>query len=80
MRRNVGVSGIIKKQQQNNQFASVGKHLEETKLSHVTELIEKFSASLSTFAEKHKQQINSDPQFRMEFHKMCKVLLRHNRY
>ncbi len=73
MRRNIGVSGIIKRQQQNSQFASVGKHLEETKLSHVAELIEKFSESLSSFAEKHKQQINSDPKFRMEFCKMCKV-------
>ncbi len=73
MRRNVGVKGIVQKKEQNTQYADLGKQLEDTKLTHVTDLLTKFNTSLSTFAEKHKQQINSDPQFRLEFHKMCKV-------
>ncbi len=71
MRRKAGVAGIQKRQSESTQYMAVGRQLEDTKLSHVSELIQTFSASLTAFAEKHRHQINSDPQFRMQFHKMC---------
>ena len=37
----------------------------------VTDTLEKFKESLSDFAKKHKDRINKDPEFRMQFHAMC---------
>ena len=37
----------------------------------VTDTLEKFKESLSDFAMKHKDRINKDPEFRMQFHAMC---------
>lgn len=71
MRRGVGVSAVIKKKDESAQFKAAGKVIEETKLSSVKDTLEKFNASLSEFAEKHRNKINSDPEFRHQFHTMC---------
>jgi ESCRT-II complex subunit VPS22 len=69
MRRRVGVGAVKKKDQK--AFSSVGKSMEAEKMSTVKETLEKFKESLSEFAEKHRQRINSDPEFRQQFHSMC---------
>lgn len=71
MRRKVGVSVVKKKQTESEQFSKVGKSLEETKLSFVQEVLTSFKTALADFASKHKQRINSDPEFRQQFHTMC---------
>lgn len=71
MRRGVGVSAVTKKKDESKQFKAVGKIIEETKLSAVKDTLETFHLSLSEFAEKHRNKINSDPEFRHQFHAMC---------
>lgn len=71
MRRKVGVSAVHGKKDQSAQFSKVGKQLEETKLSFVQDVMRNFSTTLAEFAAKHKERINSDPEFRQQFHKMC---------
>lgn len=71
MRRKVGVSVVKKKQTESEQFSKVGKSMEETKLSFVQDVLTSFKTALADFASKHKQRINSDPEFRQQFHTMC---------
>mmetsp|Transcript_16759 Transcript_16759/g.24310 ORF Transcript_16759/g.24310 Transcript_16759/m.24310 type:complete len:254 (-) Transcript_16759:28-789(-) len=71
MRRKVGVSAVKKKQEETNQYSKVGKTLESNKISAVTEVMSKFRTTLADFAMKHRDRINSDPEFRQQFHSMC---------
>lgn len=71
MRRRVGVSAVKKRETENERYNKVGKTMEDTKLSFVKETLSAFKASLAEFAKKHKDRINSDPEFRQQFHKMC---------
>jgi len=71
MKKKVGVSIVKKKQSESEQFSKVGKTLEENKLSFVQDILISFQSSLSDFASKHKNRINSDPEFRQQFHMMC---------
>lgn len=71
MRRKVGVSVVKKRQTENEQFSRIGKSLEDTKLSFVQEVLTSFQTALAEFASKHKNRINSDPEFRQQFHTMC---------
>ena len=71
MRRKIGVSVVKKKQAESEQFSKIGKSLEETKLSFVQDVLTSFKTALAEFASKHKNRINSDPEFRQQFHTMC---------
>lgn len=71
MRRGVGVSAIKARNDTNKQYQAIGKAMEETKISNVKEVLDTFRNSLISFAEKHRQNINSDPVFRAQFHSMC---------
>jgi hypothetical protein len=71
MRRGVGVSVVKKKKDEAAKFSAVGKAMEETKMTGIIEVLDKFRSSLSEFAQKHKNRINSDPEFRLQFHSMC---------
>ena len=71
MRRKVGVSAVVKRQAESAQYNKIGKSLEETKLSFVQDVLTSFKTALVDFASKHKQRINSDPEFRQQFHTMC---------
>jgi ESCRT-II complex subunit VPS22 len=71
MKRGVGVSAVQKKKTEAKQFQAVGRAMEETRLSNVKETLEQFKVALSKFAEKHRNKINSDPEFRLQFHTMC---------
>ena len=71
MRKRVGVSAITKKRDDTAKFQAVGKAMEETKMAGIQEVLLQFKNSLATFAEKHRERINSDPEFRLQFHSMC---------
>lgn len=71
MKKKVGVSIVKKKQSENEQYNKIGKTLEDNKLSFVQDILISFKTSLSEFASKHKNRINSDPEFRQQFHMMC---------
>jgi ESCRT-II complex subunit VPS22 len=71
MKKKVGVSIVKKKQSEKEQYNKIGKTLEDNKLSFVQDILISFKSSLSEFASKHKNRINSDPEFRQQFHMMC---------
>jgi ESCRT-II complex subunit VPS22 len=71
MKRGVGVSAVKKKQTDAVKFSAIGKAMEETKMAGIVDVLDKFRSSLSEFAQKHKNRINSDPEFRLQFHSMC---------
>lgn len=50
-----------------------GKELREEKISVVRDTLNKFKGALEDFAGKHKSRINSDPEFRDQFHRLCKA-------
>ena len=65
------MGGVKKRSSETQAFKSVGKQMEADKMGTVTDTLERFKESLSEFAMKHKDRINSDPEFRMQFHAMC---------
>lgn len=71
MRKKVGIGGVLKKRDETKQFSSLGHALEVTKLATVRDVMENFKVALEEFAGKHRARINSDPEFRLQFHKMC---------
>ena len=40
-------------------------------MAGVQEVLSNFRTALFEFAQKHKSKINSDPEFRLQFHTMC---------
>ena len=65
------MGGVKKRSSESQAFKSVGRQMEADKMGTVTDTLEKFKESLSDFAMKHKDRINKDPEFRMQFHAMC---------
>ena len=72
MRRGIGVSAFKNRQADKEKYAALGKELEVSKLSSVRELLLEFKDALVQFAAKHRVRINSDPEFRVQFHSMCR--------
>eukprot|EP00636_Phaeomonas_parva_P003850 CAMPEP_0118882372 /NCGR_PEP_ID=MMETSP1163-20130328/21642_1 /TAXON_ID=124430 /ORGANISM="Phaeomonas parva, Strain CCMP2877" /LENGTH=262 /DNA_ID=CAMNT_0006819415 /DNA_START=5 /DNA_END=793 /DNA_ORIENTATION=+ len=70
-RGRVGLKGVRKRQQERTAIRETGEKLEAAQLSHAAELLETFKTQLTAFAEEHRESINSDPQFRRYFHRMC---------
>ena len=71
MRRGIGVAAVRKRKDEQQQFAKLGKDVESVKLGVVQSLLTDFRNQLQQFAAKHRQRINSDPEFRKSFHQMC---------
>mmetsp|Transcript_2142 Transcript_2142/g.2267 ORF Transcript_2142/g.2267 Transcript_2142/m.2267 type:complete len:241 (+) Transcript_2142:146-868(+) len=71
MRRGIGVSAFKNRQNDQQKYSAMGKELETSKLSSVKVLLSDFQAALMQFATKHRTRINSDPEFRVQFHSMC---------
>lgn len=71
MRRKIGVGAVKDRQHEQEKYSKIGKSMEDTKISFVKDLMGKFQSSLTEFAMKHRNRINSDPEFRQQFHKMC---------
>ena len=72
MRRGIGVSAFKNRQNDREKYAVLGKEMEVSKLSSVRELLAEFQEALIQFATKHRARINSDPEFRLQFHSMCR--------
>ena len=72
MRRGIGVSAIKNRQTDKDKYAALGKEFEISKLSSVRELLSDFQDTMMQFAAKHRVRINSDPEFRVQFHAMCR--------
>ena len=71
MRRGVGVGAITKRATEKQHYEAMGRKMDETRIDAVKETLNKFQTALSEFAEKHRDKINSDPEFRQQFHSMC---------
>jgi len=70
-RGRAGLGGVIKRKEDLKALKRRGADLEAAELSHAAELLDTFKESLTRFAEEHKTEISSDPQFRRHFHTMC---------
>ena len=56
---------------QQQRYADVGNKLASSNFEHVQGELESFKANLEEFAQKHKTDINRNPEFRRQFQKMC---------
>lgn len=72
MRRGIGVSAFKNREKDREKYAALGRELEISKLSSVRELLSEFQDALMLFAAKHRSRINSDEEFRVQFHSMCR--------
>jgi len=52
-------------------MGAVGEQLESTQLSSAKTQLQSLRGALTEFAQKHRDRINSDPQFRQAFCEMC---------
>ena len=65
------MSSVQQRKKTSEAFANVGRKLEEAKITHVRETLDRFRVSLATFAHDHKDKISHDPEFRHQFNRMC---------
>ena len=70
MRRKVGVSAVRRNNKEAAAYSSLGKSLEDSKLASVKGVLGSFKDNLTEFGKKHRDRINSDPEFRHQFHTM----------
>ena len=71
-RRKVGVARIKAEQERRNQLTSLSKTMDAQKSSSVSATMAAFKECVTDFAQKHRSKINEDPEFRMQFNRMCK--------
>lgn len=71
MRKRVGVGAVRRKKEDTDRFQKAGESLETQKISFVEDVLSSFKVKLAEFAAKHRDRINSDPEFRQQFHAMC---------
>lgn len=69
--RNVGISSIKRREDDDKKKENFGKTMEENKISSVVVCMNNFKSSIEVFASKHRSRINEDPEFRLQFHHMC---------
>lgn len=71
MRRKPGIAGLIKEKEQQSALSAVGEQIEADKNQNAKQLLQTLQSSLRDFASRHRNRINSDPQFRKSFCEMC---------
>lgn len=71
MRRNIGVSHVRNQQLKTQLYQEKGNELNEMKMEHVVETVEKFKTQIAEFARKHKSEISRNSEFRAKFYLMC---------
>eukprot|EP00501_MAST-03F_sp_TOSAG23-6_P000849 GSMAST32.ASY1.ANO1.881.1 assembled CDS len=71
MRRRIGRAGLIQRRNQDSQFKARGTAMRKELMTHAANTLTEFKSNLEKFALKHKKSINQDPEFRMQFQKMC---------
>eukprot|EP00475_Leptophrys_vorax_P045364 TRINITY_DN9389_c0_g1_i1.p1 TRINITY_DN9389_c0_g1~~TRINITY_DN9389_c0_g1_i1.p1 ORF type:complete len:252 (-),score=87.48 TRINITY_DN9389_c0_g1_i1:71-826(-) len=70
-RHGAGISAAKKKQAAQAKFKDKGKEIEATEMEHISKQMTVFKENLEAFAQKHKKEINKNPQFRAQFQRMC---------
>ena len=71
MRRQPGLAGLMRGQAQQSALSAVGERMEADKGQQAQALLQNLQKSLGEFASRHRDRINSDPQFRKSFCEMC---------
>ncbi|EFO98572.1 CRE-VPS-22 protein [Caenorhabditis remanei] len=70
-RRRIGVAAIQKKQETANKFAAKGDQMAGEQLVQFSQQLDQLSAGLEMFAQKHRDEIKKNSQFRRYFQEMC---------
>jgi len=71
MRRGVGIGGLQQAQAQRQQFQKVGDEKAAEQLQQMQKQMGVFRQNLEDFAKKHKNDIKKNPEFRLQFQRMC---------
>lgn len=71
MRRGVGVGRVQRQRQERQKFDAVSETLASDKTQHIAQQLDLFKTNLEAFAQKHKKEINKNPEFRRQFQRMC---------
>ncbi|KAL0477241.1 vacuolar protein sorting protein VPS22 [Acrasis kona] len=71
MRRPVGLGGLQAAKKRDEKFKEKGANVEGLRMAQMQERLKFFRESLEDFAQKHKKDINKDPEFRHRFSQMC---------
>ncbi|CAI2347886.1 unnamed protein product [Caenorhabditis sp. 36 PRJEB53466] len=70
-RRRIGVAAIQKRQETANKFAAKGDQLAGEQLAQFSQQLDQLSAGLEMFAQRHRDEIKKNSQFRRYFQEMC---------
>jgi ESCRT-II complex subunit VPS22 len=69
-----GRAGIGRVKANKNKYTEKAEEIKAISLASAMETVEKLEEKLSTFARKHKKEIQEDPAFRKKFLEMCAPL------
>eukprot|EP01135_Chromosphaera_perkinsii_P000782 Nk52_evm70s151 gene=Nk52_evmTU70s151 len=70
-RRQAGIKGLQKRQQQREKFAEVGSDIADMQITQISDQMKEFRTNLEDFARKYRSDIKKDPLFRQRFQTMC---------
>ncbi|GAB1605596.1 Hypothetical predicted protein [Argonauta hians] len=70
-RRGIGVAAVRNKNLAQARYKDKVNVLAEDQLAQMAKSMEMFKVNLEEFASQHKDQIKKDPEFRVQFQKMC---------
>jgi len=65
------VAGLLSEKQRRENIGNVGEQLEATTLADAKSQLESLRTVLAEFAQKHRNRINKDADFRQAFFEMC---------
>ncbi len=71
-RRGTGIGHILANKNVNSKYAEFGNRNREQNKQKIMETLGSFQSKLEEFARKHRDEINSNPEFRDQFNVMCK--------
>ncbi|CAB3403602.1 unnamed protein product [Caenorhabditis bovis] len=70
-RRRIGIGAIQSRQQTASKFAAKGEQLASEQLEQFSQQLEQLSIGLENFAQRHRDEIKKNSQFRRHFQEMC---------
>lgn len=71
-RRGAGIGFILANKNVNSKYAEFGNRNREQNKEKILATLSSFQSKLEEFARKHRDEINSNPEFRDQFNVMCK--------
>lgn len=74
MRGGMRLGNVHQQRRMQENFAKMGEQIEKESLVKLKEQMESFSNNLDKFANKYKDEIKYNPDFREKFYMMCKEL------